>query len=806
MNRFLIALLGAFLLMQPVSGHADEVLQKNGIELKKKARDMRAKNAGNAKALQKKRTNIAANAKAAVESTDGCCGCTVILPSDFGVDSATTYVIATPGVYKLQEDVVFFPADEFTPAINILSDNVTLDLCQHTLSQGNDTPNAFGVQIGEGYFFAADPDFVLKNIEVTNGNIVDFTGVGVFCYNPSFDGPTAELAFEDLRFLGLNILHCGASPTNNFGSGIDLDSAASGNLYDLDLPVAYKNVIIKECNVNRCLGNSAITVSTADDLIITHTTANDLTSTTSTVFDVFDFGPSAYLITCRNLQMNHCQGNNTQDLDPNVPDALSGSEIQGCINVYVSNCQFNDTFGTSDTITATFLSNTQGVFENCQFNDNRGGEFVRAVHGIHLSDDTFQQTSANGLKFINCQFNGSSISPESTRTPIGRARVVGAFAITLRNVVFDRCQACNIDVQNPNFHAFGYFIATAAEDPTPEFANVQNIIFTNCVASDISTLGYSAAGFFLGAVNINRVGEQAQLLNMVVENCIAERIHSSTSTFPVAGIAEAPFAAIGDVETQFPLEKNLFIRNCRVSDVRAGAGNPLSAGILVESVQNPVIENNSVSDSDRGILFTGTNDIIPNGFQLAATRQDALASPPVPIDIGTPVGPSQFESFKNKTRKDTVQVLVPDDVDADHEFLFPTTSDLTALHWKSGDKIVYNANGGPVIPGLVDGQTYYVIVYIPGFTERGLVLNNNVGNCSVSGYQDDRRPTESAWINNIALLNGTKPSHKANFAIFWPNKKPQVDEGTLGQYPKCPNKNFNTSLIYAKKKSHHSGR
>ena len=87
--------------------------------------------------------------------------------------------------------------------------------------------------------------------------------------------------------------------------------------------------------------------------------------------------------------------------------------------------------------------------------------------------------------------------------------------------------------------------------------------------------------------------------------------------------------------------RNLFIRNCRVSDVRSTADepSPLSAGILVESVVNPVIVDNSVSDCDRGILFTGANEIVPNCFQLAATHEDALASPPVfiPLDVALQV-------------------------------------------------------------------------------------------------------------------------------------------------------------------------
>ena len=40
-----------------------------------------------------------------------------------------------------------------------------------------------------------------------------------------------------------------------------------------------------------------------------------------------------------------------------------------------------------------------------------------------------------------------------------------------------------------------------------------------------------------------------------------------------------------------------------------------------------------MSNCDRGILLTGTNEIIPNGFQLAAKLEDALALPPVFIPL-----------------------------------------------------------------------------------------------------------------------------------------------------------------------------
>src|SRR4029079_9194239 len=107
--------------------------------------------------------------------------CKVIRAEDFA-DShghhTQTYVIREPGKYCLAEDVAFKPHHEFTAAIKILSSDVTLDLGEHTLSQSfcNNTPNAYGVLIGHGYNYC-DPDVVLKNITVENGNVINFTGI-----------------------------------------------------------------------------------------------------------------------------------------------------------------------------------------------------------------------------------------------------------------------------------------------------------------------------------------------------------------------------------------------------------------------------------------------------------------------------------------------------------------------------------------------------------------------------------------------------------------------------------------------------
>ncbi len=131
-------------------------------------------------------------------------------------------------------------------------------------------------------------------------------------------------------------------------------------------------------------------------------------------------------------------------------------------------------------------------------------------------------------------------------------------------------------------------------------------------------------------------------------------------------------------------------------------------------------------------------------------------------------------------------------------------------HFKAGDNPntrIHEKYGLPNVTNFFDTEGWdYPVLKLPidvitgkvSYPENGLVKNNSVTNCLISGFDDTRHPTQSAWIDNVALLNGKKPSHHKNFHIKWPDNAPQVDKGTLGKYPKKPNKNFNTSLIKAK--------
>lgn len=196
---------------------------------------------------------------------DCACKCQLILPRDFEDSDGNltqTYVITAPGSYCLGADVAFAPEDDFVPPIQILSDNVNLDLGGFRLDQ---TSNVLGLAIaigfGERYL---DPDYVLKNISITNGSITNFKGCAIHCYNSTFDANPYAVGkpYESLKFSNLDILDCGSSPNVFFASGIEL--AANGGFYQVTedfFPVAYKDVVIDQCRINRSLGNGAIAIT-----------------------------------------------------------------------------------------------------------------------------------------------------------------------------------------------------------------------------------------------------------------------------------------------------------------------------------------------------------------------------------------------------------------------------------------------------------------------------------------------------------------------------------------------------------------
>lgn len=138
-------------------------------------------------------------------------------------------------------------------------------------------------------------------------------------------------------------------------------------------------------------------------------------------------------------------------------------------------------------------------------------------------------------------------------------------------------------------------------------------------------------------------------------------------------------------------------------------------------------------------------------------------------------------------------------IDLNRDYLLPAATNLNfgggVQQWQSGDMITYSNGGGTSIGNLANGN-YYLIVYTPGYSENGVIKDNVVDNCSVSGYEDTRPvTTTSAWINNVAMNNGTPCIDATNYDIVWSPGPYPVDSGFVGgPYPAGTNKWINMSL------------
>ena len=852
------------------------------------------------------------------------------------------YTINSPGTYCLGEDIT---AIGHISAITILANDVTLDLKGFRL-KGEDS--FIGVNLGDlinWWLFGDLPAPLLRNVHIKNGTIQDFNGPGIWAI--SFSQYYGEGPYEFLTFEDLNVLDCGFDSNGQPCNGINLDSLVEFTSSEippdpsLAQNVAFKNVAFKNCNVNNITQGGAIRVWYGQNVTLEDVKANNTVqnSDNSPSFPANTFwdNTSAYTFICNNLSMIRCQGNNTRQLDNPSFGQVAGALIFHTKGLFMKDCQFNNTFGeTSGLISGVNMSNTKNAeVINCQFNDVTGGSGCFLLDGLHMSDAPEQTTNGDSLKFTNCQFNGASVQAEEL--PSYQLFTRSVLIITTKNVIFEGCQFSNRVLDYlANAAAAGLIFVTSYFDPADaSFASVQNIVMKDCVASKMVS-NFEAVGLACISEPASRNGQQANLSNVVFNNCVAQNIHSyttNTQTAKIVGIGMHNFTD-GDDDGQYASLANLTIKDCTVMDVKHFNQelSEVSAGILVESVRNPILLNNNVQACDRGILLNGEDTIVPNGFQLAETQEAAfnkefidlevfvgvtayipdtdetlgpfralvaeysppdtlpvtavggLASPDIeacagPLDdltgkIGlcrrgscnftgktlnveaagaiativyqnsseppfimggppTGTGPSvmisqddgltlktaietypevtlsilsfpgaQLHTFNNENGSSvTVPLENVDDVQGfESNFVLTDPTSMNDLGWKTGDAVVYiSEDPDDPIPGLISGNTYYLIVYSPGYTECALVQDNKVNSCSFSGYQDNRLPTTSAFVNNMALKNGK--CHSDNYKIKWPGKKP-VCKGNLACYPSdCP-KLYNTSLVAARKHRH----
>ncbi len=615
------------------------------------------------------------------------------------------YVISCPGYYELECDAKYNVVDAFVPAIQIVSNDVTLDLCGHTLSQCGETPWGYGLVIGQGYF-PVDQNAVYKNITVKNGTIRDFSGNGITAINLSFTNTNVpnpdpvNLPYEDLHFYDLNVLHNGTT-TAYFDSiqGIQFDgNVFIDGFYDNTTTpeVAFRNVVMERVhsNENFCALLNGVNCSmlACDNVVVRDSQFNNTEG----------IGGSGFAVIANNVEFTDNQVNGTSDRKViSCNRFLQAASFIGN-NMLIKNSQFNDSYSECCGIRALILNGDNFLVEDCQVNNTRAGSVFGLVAGseiVGISMFSPGLAQASGSTFVRCQSNGHGVNSDNQ----ARGYIAGIECHSYSDVEFIDCQVCDINAEAPLWTVLGAFVW--ADGFPNNYA--KNVTFTRFQASNLS--GHQAVLGIVGTTNsigLPDTSPSDNLANMVVEDAVVEKIHSTSATERVAGIANCLFPFYfsgGAVNTPLPME-NLFVKGCRVADVYADSSNPICAGILLESAERPVVEENTVSDCQHGILLTGTYEtqLTPIGFLLVSPDSMTL------IEYGWQVDPDTWPVNNPITNNQLfTRVATSQQVTVTPSGIYQSTNfpieDISS--WTTGDnlnELIYNVPPGGIPIQLFD--------------------------------------------------------------------------------------------------------
>ncbi|MGE0207332.1 MAG: right-handed parallel beta-helix repeat-containing protein, partial [Candidatus Babeliales bacterium] len=182
-----------------------------------------------------------------------------ILQANIGV---TTYTISQPGFYVFAENIVFSPASG-QPALEITTDNVTIDMCGKTLTQGNAIAGVDGIRI-PGNTTAAPR----SNVTIMNGGISGFSRSGIVVgTNPITPANTAARL---ISIKNMKIFSC-SSIGVEFVSGSSIAQATLENLelFSNLIGASLTNVVdssIKSCDM--ILNTTGIRLNLSSDITV----------------------------------------------------------------------------------------------------------------------------------------------------------------------------------------------------------------------------------------------------------------------------------------------------------------------------------------------------------------------------------------------------------------------------------------------------------------------------------------------------------------------------------------------------------
>jgi len=416
--------------------------------------------------------------------------------SDFDPAGTTPYVISSPGVYKLAEDITYNPAAGGTSAITIASSNVILDLQCFMLQQGNGTLNTTGITVNTG----------LNDFEIKNGHIENFRNAGVAIASACSRFKLSDFVCINIGVNGiaLNGLPSPAAPNIVQGmlqnlqvlqSSTLLNDASSGTFF----LQGCADLVISDCQFNR--NDSALGVATVHNVVYID---NDLRCS------------------LENIQIN----DNTTTI-PLVGMAILNSSFCTFTRIDIINNTTRSIIEAANFIGINITLSSNLEFYSCRV---LGQQYPGTINGIAAN------ALCSDLLFSQCEV--------SNNTTTGIAVVIRGFdfivnqRITVKDCIVRNNTAPNSNIALPNFGALGYTI------------NSSNSLFQNNIAEDQDTGASSnSVGFLISGGT-----------NNVIQDCESYRQDFGFRLDPALSVAHVFLRNIAAKNTtnfsQFPVGSN----------------------------------------------------------------------------------------------------------------------------------------------------------------------------------------------------------------------------------------------------------
>lgn len=608
---------------------------------------------------------------------------------------AKGFVITTPGVWFLSEDVNYNPRGQ-NPAITIAANNVTLNLDGHILSQMNKNVTGIaGIVINPG----------LSNITLKNGTVRDFSALGIQAGALPPAAVLSEFSILDIHALNNGNQELAASIQGGIALINTQDVILENSTMNENVLVGlYVNVTTKfTMNNSHCDDNTwGLKPITNPNVPFSNFAMGALFDNTVTATTT---GPIEF------ITMTNCTFNNNFSIVQ-----ATGVELNAGNNVFIDSCQFNGntTTANSPQVLMTQAPNGNSPFvyglqvilpssnikiTNCQCNNNSvivnppsdGSSFVNmnifgeGIIAAGLITGQGIQGQQVGLSIDNCQCDGTSIT---INTPINNNPATPGF---------DLIHALN---------AFGMRIAATAKNVSITNTSASGSNFNNNTTAGVSA---SAHGYSIGGA-----------LHVFMNNCQSNGNFTTFTTTPTTAIPSVLVVDGFSISIDAELE-NCFSNGHTQAVPNVGGTLSTCAGFIINPGNNiPIVLRNCVATNNVD-TFAGTagSGSLAAGFLSRTTSN----------------GPYLFENC-------IAELNTSNGSDA-----AGTAGCGFYLSGPSNSKIIYSK-----------AEKNNIGILVTGASTENVIESNILSSNTLFGIRDETNTNTNSYFSNRAKNNGATPA------------------------------------------------